>query len=119
MRESAAVERLRADDVVVHHRLVHRDRECFVRTEGDSIGELLFVVDAVDVEDAHTDAVRPDAEADALARQVVLLEELVERTGERSDVADLAADDDAGLERLAGELDDLGPPLLCTSAAAI
>ena len=120
MRDVAAVERLRADDVVVHDGLVHRDRQRFVSAERDGVGELLLVVDPVDVQDADADAVRADAEPDALARQLVLLEELVERAGERRDVPDLAADDDAGLERLARELARASePPLLCTSAAAI
>src|SRR5882724_5205890 len=107
MRNTASFELLRADDVVIHHRLVHRDRERLVRTERDGVGELLLVVDSVDVEDADTDPVRSDPEANAFPRQIVLLEELVERTAERRDVADLSADDDAGLERLAGELDQL------------
>ena len=55
--------------------------------ERDGVGELLFVVDPVDVENPDTDAVRADAEADALAGKVVLLEELVERAAECRDVA--------------------------------
>ena len=112
VRNTASVEIRRTDDVVVHYRLVHRDRERLVCTERDGVGELLVVVDPVDVEDADTDPVRSDSEANALPGQVVLLEELVERTAERRDVADLAADHDAGLERLACKLDELRPPLL-------
>ena len=82
--------------------------------EGDSVRELALVVDSVDVEDADADPVRPDAEAHVLARQVVLREELVERTAERGDVAHLAGDDDAGLERLTRHLDESSTmPSLC------
>ncbi len=64
-------------------------------------------VDPVDVEGAHADPVRGEPEANAAARQLVLREERVERLRERSDVAHLAADDDAALERPARHLDEL------------
>ena len=96
-----------ADDAVVEHGLVDRDRKRLVRAEADGVRKLALVVDAVDVERAHADAVRPDAEADAAARQLVVGEEPVERRRERRDVAHLAGDDDARLERLARELDEL------------
>ena len=106
--------------MVVEHRLVDRDRERLVRAEADRVRELPLVVDAVELEDADADPVRGDAEADAAAGKLVLREELVERRRERRDVPHLAADDDARLERLARELEQLRrPPLLTTRAAAI
>ena len=68
-----------ADDVVVEHGLVERDRQRLVRPEADGVAELALVVDAVDVDRAHADAVGADAEPDAPARQLVLGEEAVER----------------------------------------
>ena len=87
-----------------------------MRTKRDGVAELLRVVDAVDVENADADPVGADPEPNVLARQVVLGEELVERLCERGNVAHLAADDDAWLERFAGDaqktraavVDDLG-----------
>ena len=93
--------------MVVEDGLVERDRERLVRAEAHGVRELALVVDAVDVERADADAVRPDAEPDAAARKLVVGEEPVERRRERRDVAHLAADDDAGLERTPRELHEL------------
>src|SRR4051794_9064148 len=79
-----------------------------MRPETDGIAERAVVVDAFDVDRAHADAVRADAEPDAPAGQLVLGEEVRERRRERRDVAHLAADDDSRLERNPGELDELG-----------
>jgi hypothetical protein len=88
------VESLR-DDVVVEHRVVDRDGERVVCPETDRVLELVLVVDPCELERAHTHAVRRDAEADAAPRKLVRAEELIERRGERGDVAHLAGDDDA------------------------
>ncbi len=64
-----------------------------------------FVFDVRDVEDAHTDAVRADAQPDVLARKLVAAEEAVESVREPRHVPDLASNDDAGLERLTCDLD--------------
>ena len=107
--------------MVVEDGLVERDRQGLVRSEPNDVAELALVVDAFDVDRAHADAVGADAEPDAPARKLVVAEEAVERRRERRDVAHLAADDDAGLERNPRELHELrgGPPLLTTREAAI
>ena len=99
---------LLVEDDVVEHGLVERDREDLLGAEADRVLELLRVRDAVDLEDAHADAVVGDAEPDAPLRKLVQLEEALERVAERIRVADLARDDEAGLERLAEDLDQLG-----------
>ncbi len=105
--DAAIVVRLLADDVVVEHGLVHRNRQRFVSAEPYGVPELSGIVDPLDVERAHTDAVRADADADALARELVLGEERVERIAECRDIADLAANDDSGRKRLTGQLHEL------------
>ena len=96
------------DDVVVEHGLVDRNRDGLVGPEADRVRELPLVLDPVDVEGADADAVRREPEPDAAARQLVLLEEAVERPCERGHVAHLAADDDAAVERPARELEEVG-----------
>ena len=98
---------LLAEDVVVEHRLLERDREHFLRPEADRVRELLRVVDAADLEHPHADSIVGDAQADVLAGELVLLEEGAQRGGERVRVAELAAGDDAVLEVLACDLRDL------------
>src|SRR5919198_3097384 len=96
-----------AEDAVVENGLLDRDRERLLGAEADRVRELLRVDDADDVERAHADPVVGDAEADAAARELVLAEEGLQRLGERLRVAELAADDHPGVERLAGELEEL------------
>ena len=60
-----------ADDVVVDHGLVDRDRDGFVGAEEHRVLELALVVDAGDLEGADADAVRREPEPDAAARQLV------------------------------------------------
>ena len=64
-----------AEDVPVDHGLLDRDRQSLVSAEANSVFELLYVVDAADVEDPNADAVVGDAEPYALAGQLVSLEE--------------------------------------------
>ena len=92
-----------AEHLVVEDGLVDRNREGFLRAEMDRVRQLLRVVDPDDVEGADTDAVVGDPEADALARQLVLLEELLQGHREGFRVAQLAAYDDPVLEGLARE----------------
>src|SRR5262249_62412936 len=97
-----------ADEPVVGPGLVARNRQGLVRLEPTRVGELAVVLDlVVDLDSAHADAVRADAEPDAPARQLVLREEPVERRRQRFRVAHLSADDNAGLERDACELHEL------------
>src|SRR5207302_1185164 len=96
-----------AEDAVVEDGLLDRDRERLLRPEADRVRELLRVGDADDVERPHADPVVRDAEADAAARELVLPEEGLQRLGKRLRVAQLAADDDARVEWLAGELEEL------------
>src|SRR5205085_7985241 len=84
------------------------DRQRFLRAESDRVVGLLRIVDAVDVEGAHTDAVVRNTEPDAALGKLVLGEEVLEREPERVRVAKLAADDDAGTERLTSDLQQLG-----------
>src|SRR3954470_2051979 len=83
---------------------------CSARRSANANGvrELLLVADAGDLEGADTDAVVCDAEADALLRQAVRREEGLQRLRERVRVAQLAADDDARVERGACDLQELG-----------
>src|SRR3954453_15981321 len=108
---AGVVEGLR-DDVVVEHRLVDRDRERLVGPEADRVLELALVVDPYEVEGAHADTVRRDADADAAPRKLVRAEELVERRRERGDVAHLAGDDDATRQRAACELEQPRGPVV-------
>src|SRR5207253_3112094 len=62
---------------------------------------------AADLEHADADAVAGDAEPDSLAGQLVHPEEALQRLGQRLGLAQLAADDDAGLQGLARDLDEL------------
>ncbi len=73
-----------------------------------ALSSCLRVLDADDVEGADADPIVRDAEPDALARQVVALEELAQRDCERLGVAELAADHDAVLERRGHRLKELG-----------
>jgi hypothetical protein len=59
---------LLAEDVVVEHRLLERDREHFLRPVADRVRELFRVFDAADLEHPHTDAIVGDAQSDVLAR---------------------------------------------------
>src|SRR6266404_6217164 len=92
------------EQLPVEHRLLERDRQCLLRTELDCIGELLRVVDTVDLEGPDADAVVGDAEPNALLRQLVLREHFLERLRERFDVAQLATDDNAVRERCTRDL---------------
>ena len=85
-----------------------------MRAEADRVRELALVVDPVDVERAHADPVRADAEPDAPARQLVArVKKLSSAAASAGDVAHLAADDDAGLERNARELHELRASRRC------
>ena len=105
--ELAVVVRPLAEDVVVEHGLLDRDRERLLGAVADRVLELLRVGDAGDLEDADADPVVGDAEPHALARKLVLAEERAQRVGEQLRLAQLAADDDAVLEALARDLDEL------------
>src|SRR2546425_9518724 len=94
--------------LVVEHGLLDRDRKRLLGAEADRVGELLRVVDARDLERTDADPVVRDAEPDALLRQLVALEELPQCLREPVRVAQLAADDDAGVDPLAGNLQQLG-----------
>src|SRR5205823_758454 len=96
-----------AEDAVVEDGLLDRDRERLLGAEADRVPELPRVDDADDVERSHADPVARDAEPDAPPRELVLAEEGLQRLDERLRVAQLAADDDAGVERLARELEEL------------
>ncbi len=96
------------EDDVVEHGLVERDRKNLLGAEADRVLELLLVPDSVDLEDAHADPVVRDAEPNAALRKLVELEEALERVAQRIRVADLARDDEAGLERLTERVDQLG-----------
>ncbi len=96
------------EDDVVEHGLVERDRKDLLGAEADRVLELLLVRDSVDLEDAHADPVVRDTEPNAALRKLVELEEALERVAQRVRVADLAGDDEAGLERLAERVDQLG-----------
>ena len=87
-----------------------RDGQNLVGLEPDGIVEPRVVLDTDNVEDPHTDAVAPHSEPYVAAGQVLLLEEGLQRPRQRIPVANFAADDDAGLERATGELQEL-PPL--------
>src|SRR6185312_6976849 len=89
------------------HSLGERDRQHLLRAEAHGVAQKLLVLDARDLEHAHTDAVARDTQADALLRQLVLLEEETQRSGERLRVTQLAGDDDAALERHARHLQEL------------
>src|SRR3954451_267782 len=65
------------------------------------------VAEAADLEAADAPAVGAQTEANALHRKLVLAEELLEVRAERVGVTELAADDDAAVERLTCELDDV------------
>ena len=104
----AVLAHLLVEDDVVEHGLVERDREHLLGSEADRVLELQRVGDALDLEDADADAVVGDPEADAALRQLVKLEEALQRVAERLGVANLARDDEARLERLAEDLDELG-----------
>src|SRR5262249_14554067 len=97
-----------AEDVVVEHRLLDRDRQRLLGAETNRVLELPRVLDAADLEHPDADAVVGDAEPHALARKLVLAEERLQLLGEQLRLADLAADDDAVAERLARDLDELG-----------
>ena len=71
-----------------------------------------------ELERAHADAVRRDAEAHAAARKLVRAEELVERRRERGDVAHLAGDDDAARQRPRASWSSRADPLFATRDAA-
>src|SRR3954447_26743370 len=99
--------RLLADDLVVEHRLLERDRQHLLGAEADRVLEMGRVGEAADLEAADADAVGAHTEANALHRKLVLAEELLEVRAERVGVTELAADDDAAVERLTCELYDV------------
>ncbi len=101
------VDRL-GEHLVVEHRVLDRDRQHLLRTEANRVRKLLRVVDADDVERSDADPVVRDSQADAALREVVTLEEVPQRNGESLGVAELPADDDALVERLAHGLHELG-----------
>src|SRR5581483_278322 len=106
-RPALGVDR-RLEHAVVEDGLVEWDRQRLLRTELDGVPQLLVVVDADDVEDAHADAVRRDAETNVLPRELVPREERLQCVGERVGLAQLSRDDDALRERLACDLQKLG-----------
>src|SRR5947207_12218318 len=97
-----------AEHVIVEHGLVNRDRQGLLRTKADRVRQLLLVVDTGNLERADADAVVGDTEAHAFLRKAVCREELLQSRGERIWIAQLAADDDSGLERRARDLQQLG-----------
>src|SRR5439155_2765491 len=97
-----------AEDVVVEHRLLDRNRQHLLGTETDGVLELPWIGDAGDLEDPDSDAVVGDPEPDALARQAVLAEERAQRVRQQLWLAQLAADDQAVVDVLAPDLDELG-----------
>ena len=101
------VDRL-GEHLVVEHRILDRDRQHFLRAESNRVRKLLRVVDAGDLEGPDADPVVRDSEPDSALREVVTLEEVPQRNRERLRVAELPADDDAVVERLAHGLDELG-----------
>src|SRR5207253_1015644 len=72
------------------------------------VRELLWILDAFDLEGADTDPVVRNAEANATLGQPMRRKELLERIGERVGITQLSADDNAGLERSARNLLQLG-----------
>ena len=96
-----------AENLVVEHGLLERNRERLLGAEANGVLELLRIVDAADVEGSDADAVARDAEPHGLLRELVVLEEQLQRLGEGLGLAQLAADDDAGLEVLPGDLHQL------------
>src|SRR6185295_5460583 len=97
-----------AEQLVVEHGVLERDRERLLGAEVNGVLELLRVVDPAELEHADTDAVARDPEPHALTRKLVFAEERLQRGRERVGLAELTADDDALVERGAGHLDDLG-----------
>ena len=92
---------------VVENRFVERDREHLFGPEADGVVELLRVADTFDLEDANADPVVREPEPDSALGQLVELEEALQRDAERLGVPDLAGHDDARLERLAEDIDEL------------
>ena len=62
---------------------MHRDRQHLVRLEPDGVVEPRLIVDADDVEGAHTDAVAREADAHVLLGKLLVVEERLERVCER------------------------------------
>ena len=100
------------EHAIVEHRLAAGDRQDLVGLETYGVVESCAILDTGDLEGADADAVARNADADVLHRQLVVGEECAERVGQRFRVADLAVDDDSGLERRASQLDELGSPVL-------
>src|SRR5581483_3261992 len=107
------------EHAVVEHRLVERDRQGLLGAEADGVDELLLVGDAGDLEAADADPAARDAEADALARQLVLGEEGPQGARERLRVAELAAAHDPARKRHPRDLSRRAEPLFAMQAAAI
>src|SRR5579871_2085482 len=97
-----------AENAVVEHRLVERDRQRLLRAEANGVEELILVVDRGQLDAPDADSAAGDAEPDAPAREVVLLEERAQRIRERVRVAKLAVGDDPMRERGACELLERG-----------
>src|SRR5262249_21730045 len=107
-RDRAVLARRLADDAPVEHGLVEGDREGVLRAETDRVRDLGRILDAGELEEADADPVVGDAETDAGAGQLVLLEEATQGQCEPLGIAYLAAADDAVRERRLGELEELG-----------
>jgi hypothetical protein len=87
----------RAERLPVDHGLVHRHRDVIRRLDLDGRGERLVVRERRQVERAHDDPLVGDPEPDPV-REPVLVEQRLQRVGERLDVGDLAVPQDAGTE---------------------
>ncbi len=94
-----------AEHVVLEHRLLQRHRDVVLRVKAHGRRDLLGVRERRQVDGAHEDPLAGDAQAHALA-ELVLLEEVPQRLGERLDVGDLAVAQQPGRQRDArGALD--------------
>ena len=96
------------EDDVVEYRLIERDGQHLLRPEANRILEHVRVGDAFDLEGPYADAIVRDTEPHGVLRQLVKVEETLQRVAKRLRVADLAGDDDTGLERLARDVHELG-----------
>ena len=104
----AVLRRALLEDDVVEYRLIERDREDLLRPEANRVLEHLRVGDALDLECPDADAIVRDSEPHGVLRQLVKVEEPLQRVAQGLGVADLAGDDETGLERLACDVHELG-----------